>query len=172
MKTDRTESGKLTPEYCAWANMNARCENTNRHDYKHYGGRGISVSDLWRHDYWRFLADMGRRPSAEHSLDRWPNPNGQYGPGNCRWANKIEQARNTRQTRFLTAFGETRPLREWAELKQINHMTLKSRLSFGWSPERALTEHLQTADERRVLVLKCVERQVAKRMEREMSYAL
>ena len=64
-----TLGGKKTPEYVAWGNMIARCYNPRNKRYAAYGGRGITVCAEWRHDFARFLADMGPRP-AEHSLDR------------------------------------------------------------------------------------------------------
>lgn len=151
----KTCTGKLSPEYCAWANMVSRCENQNRSDFKHYGGRGILVSAEWRSSFANFLADMGRRPSALHTLDRFPNNDGNYEPSNTRWATRQEQARNRRSTRMLLAFGKNLPLAEWADAKEINAATLKSRLKQGVSPEVALTRHLQTPSERRAIVSKC-----------------
>jgi hypothetical protein len=75
--------------------MKTRCLNPNTDDFKHYGGRGISICDRWLDSYEAFLADMGRRPSAKHSIDRI-NVDGNYEPGNCRWATASEQRRNQR----------------------------------------------------------------------------
>lgn len=85
-----------TPEYDIWRSMNQRCANPNVRNYDNYGGRGIRVCDRWRHDFTAFLADVGYRPSKHHSLDRYPDKNGNYEPGNVRWALPDEQAKNRR----------------------------------------------------------------------------
>lgn len=74
-----------TPEYRSWSHMLERCYNPNSHAYSRYGGRGITVCDRWRYNYPNFLADMGRRPSLKHSLDRIDNDKNYY-LENCRWA--------------------------------------------------------------------------------------
>lgn len=84
-----------TPEYVAWRAAINRCENKKDKKYPDYGGRGIRVWSGWRGDYMAFLGHVGRRPSADHSLDRIDNSKG-YEPGNVRWATKIEQASNRR----------------------------------------------------------------------------
>lgn len=87
--------------YWIWKAMIARCESTRRRQYHNYGGRGISVCDRWRHGDGRrtgvecFIADMGPKPSPQHSVDRRDN-DGNYEPGNCRWATPLEQTRNRR----------------------------------------------------------------------------
>lgn len=82
-------------EYRAWAGMTSRCTNKNERTYKHYGDRGITVCKRWRESFPAFLKDMGRKPSPELSLDRIDN-DGNYEPGNCRWATAKQQANNKR----------------------------------------------------------------------------
>lgn len=94
--------GKETAEYVAWVNMNTRCHNHNATRFKDWGGRGISVFPAWRHDYQAFLSYVGRRPGDDYSLDRFPNPNGNYEPGNTRWATRREQGLNTRRSKGST----------------------------------------------------------------------
>lgn len=132
-------AGKWTAEYRAWVNMITRCYNPNATRYKNWGGRGITVCDEWRNDYSAFLAAVGRRPSPKHSLDRHPNPDGNYEPGNVRWATSEEQSRNQRRCRLITAFGKTLTLIEWAESTGLYQSALLDRLNSGWPVEKALT---------------------------------
>jgi hypothetical protein len=88
------------PEYNIWLAMKMRCTNPRAPHWHRYGGRGISVCDRWTGDdgFASFLADVGPRPSPDHSIDRFPNNDGNYEPGNVRWATDLEQARNTSRT--------------------------------------------------------------------------
>jgi hypothetical protein len=88
--------------------MNSRCYNSNVPKYSDYGGRGIRVCRRWQNSYANFLADMGRRPSPEHSLDRI-NVNGDYERSNCRWATDLEQANNRRPMAPLSPISGARP---------------------------------------------------------------
>lgn len=81
-----------------WQSMKDRCENPNNQRYRDYGGRGIRVCDRWRDSFENFLSDMGPKLTPQHSLDRWPNNDGHYEPGNCRWATPMEQRANRRDS--------------------------------------------------------------------------
>jgi len=84
-----------SPEHIIWKNMNQRCTNPKRPDYKHYGGRGICICDEWcgENGFQNFIRDMGFKPEENSSLDRIDN-NGNYNKDNCRWVTQIEQKRN------------------------------------------------------------------------------
>jgi len=92
--------GKERPEHYVWRTMLARCTNPNNKQYHHYGGRGIKVCRRWLR-YENFIADMGSRPSDEHSLER-KNTDGDYKPSNCCWATRSEQQKNKTTTRIYT----------------------------------------------------------------------
>lgn len=128
-----------TVEYISYKSMLNRCYNVNDPNYRNYGARGISVCNRWRKSYPNFLADMGRKPSLKHSLDRINN-NGNYKPSNCRWATSVEQNRNQRDNRLLVFNGVTRCVTEWIEELNLPAAAIQNRLRRGWSVERTLTE--------------------------------
>ena len=81
-------------EYTSYQAMKQRCYNPNAKAFKHYGAKGVVVCARWLESFDNFLADMGRRPSIKHSLDRYPVRAGNYEPTNCRWATAKQQGRN------------------------------------------------------------------------------
>jgi len=121
-----THGKSKTAEYGVWRKMRGRCESPSDARHSYYGARGINVCERWK-SFEAFLADMGERPSPLHSLDRI-NVDGNYEPGNCRWATRKEQNRNTRRNVFITFQGEKRIVSEWAEKLGINYQTLCTRL--------------------------------------------
>lgn len=84
-------------EYSSWKNAKHRCFSPKNPEYKNYGERGITMCDRWRRSFANFIADMGEKPSPRHQLDRFPNNDGNYEPGNCRWATPRENLMNTRR---------------------------------------------------------------------------
>jgi hypothetical protein len=132
--------GRNTPEYRSWHSMRDRCLCKTNRAYPDYGGRGITVCARWN-DFAKFIADMGQRPSLEHSIDRIDNDRG-YEPGNCRWATRSQQQRNRRKRPRFTLNGETLTQVEWAERYGIPTRTLGARLHNGMSLHQALTTPL------------------------------
>lgn len=130
--------GQETVEYRTWSRMKDRCTNTNSQSYPHYGGRGIRMCDRWSASFEAFLSDMGRRPGLGYSIDRINN-DGDYEPGNCRWATKSEQNSNYSRNRTLTHDGRTQLLAEWAREVGIDARTIAARLDVaGWPVAEAL----------------------------------
>lgn len=116
--------------------MRQRCQNPNHDAYYRYGGIGISVSIEWD-TFDGFKRDMGERPSLDHSLDRISNT-GNYEPGNCRWATRVEQGNNRKTSLFLTFEGKTQSVQIWARESGISHALLLYRLNAAWDIESAL----------------------------------
>lgn len=125
------------PEFAAWNTMHERCKNPKHNRYHCYGGRGITVCPEWS-DFARFIADMGRRPSPNHSIDRINNDLG-YSRENCRWSTRKEQARNMSRNHWLTFEGQTLTMVEWAERMSLPYKCLKHRIYAGWNVGDALT---------------------------------
>jgi hypothetical protein len=117
--------------------MRERCLVPTHKDYAGWGGRGVTVCERWAGSFEAFFADMGERPSGT-TLDRYPNRDGNYEPGNCRWATAKQQQTNRRNTRLFTIDGVTRCMSDWAALHGIGNTTVHYRLSKGMSIEEAL----------------------------------
>ena len=135
----RRDDGRNSPEYRTWCNMRSRCKSHPR-----YTKRGIKVCERWQGSdgFVNFLKDMGEKPSEEYSIDRINN-DGDYEPGNCRWATLVEQARNKTSNSSFTYRGEIKTAADLSEENNIPYNTLLSRLSRGWSVERAIEGPIQ-----------------------------
>lgn len=92
-----THGKSRTRTHRSWCDMIQRCTNPKRNHYEAYGGAGIVVCERWRGSFAAFLSDMGERPEGT-SIDRFPDRDGNYEPGNCRWATPVEQAHNKDST--------------------------------------------------------------------------
>ena len=101
------------PLYGIWQAMKRRCNNPNCKAYQWYGARGIKVCSEWQ-TFQGFLAGVGERPTPKHQLDRHPDKNGNYEPGNVRWATSQQQQSNKRNNVLLTWQGKTQTATEWA----------------------------------------------------------
>lgn len=133
----KTHGQSYGPEYQAWKGIKRRCLNAKAKNYHHYGGRGITVCDAWRDSFAAFFAYVGPRPSPKHSIDRYPDNNGNYEPGNVRWATQSQQCRNTRANRQVEYRGERMPLVALAERTGIEFNTLKNRIA-SWGVGEAV----------------------------------
>ena len=131
---DHGLSGTLV--YRCWSSMQNRCNNPASADWPRYGGRGIKVCQEWN-DLHQFLIDMGHPPEGM-TIERIDN-DGNYEPGNCRWATRAEQNDNTCRNAFVTWQGRTQTIKEWAKELDMEPRRISERLKRGWSVERALT---------------------------------
>ncbi len=134
---------KMRRLFNIWSGVKARCNNRNNRRYADYGGRGIRVCARWMKSFELFFADVGLPPSERHQLDRFPNNNGDYEPGNIRWASASENGLNKRNTRRLKFRGKSQPLAVWAKLFALSPDLVRARLKNGWSVSRALTTPLR-----------------------------
>jgi len=138
-KRNTVHGGCRTPLYVCWRNMRSRCESPGSDDFHRYGARGISVCSEW-HDFGTFRSwamDSGYRPSL--TLER-KRVNEGYCPDNCTWADRTQQARNRRSSRFIEHDGKRLTLIEWAHKTGIGQSTINFRLKSGWSVTDALTK--------------------------------
>lgn len=133
--------GEKRKEFIAWERMRDRCHNKNYHSYHRYGGKGITVCERWKGEggFLRFLEDVGRAPSAQHSIDRFPNRNGNYEPGNVRWATPKEQSENKDNTKFLEYMGERLTTSDWATRVGLSAKVIRNRIAYGWPVDKILT---------------------------------
>jgi hypothetical protein len=128
--------------------MKGRCLNSHDKKYSYYGGRGIRVCKEWLSEggFDRFYSYIGDPPSLRHSIDRI-NVNGDYEPGNIRWATDTQQARNTRRNRYITHNGETLCVSGWADRFGISSKVLSSRINKqGWDFVKAISKSVRPCE--------------------------
>lgn len=135
-------TGARTREYKAWQAMKKRCLYPKAVNYADYGGRGIRVHEPWINSFEQFLEDMGPAPTQEYSIDRI-NPDGHYEPGNTRWASRLEQANNKRNSRFITYRGETMTLAQWSSRFGLNSSTLSDGIKRWGTMEEYMQSRLR-----------------------------
>lgn len=122
--------------YATWSSMFARCYNPKSPSYSDYGGRGIKICNRW-HKFENFLADMGERPRGT-SIDRWPDKNGNYEPGNCRWATQTQQMYNTRRAHEIEIGDARATTADLAAASGVSIGRVRYRISRGMPPEKAM----------------------------------
>jgi hypothetical protein len=136
-----THGMSKTREYRIWQGMISRCENPNATEYHSYGAMGIAVCERWRNSFLMFYEDMGPAPTPKHTIDRFPNKGGNYGPDNCRWATMKEQNNNRKSNYLITYNGKTQSIMMWCEeLKIASPTTVYLRIwARKWDPIAAIT---------------------------------
>ncbi len=108
-----------TSEHSIWHTMRKRCNDASHPSFKNHGAKGIKVCERWQKSFENFYADMGRRPSKKHSLDRINN-DGDYTPENCRWATASMQGRNTSRNKMVEIDGVSFCVADWCDLMGID----------------------------------------------------
>lgn len=132
-----TSYGEMRSEYRAWAAIKARCHVPTSAGYYKYGAKGISVCDRWRDSFENFIADMGVKPSPQHSIDRI-DPRGNYEASNCRWATVQVQSRNKTNVAMLTFYGMTKSVPDWADISLVPCAVINNRLRRGYPAKMAV----------------------------------
>lgn len=125
-------------EYNIWITMKLRCIKPTDKDYPNYGGRGIGVSDSWRHSFEAFLNDIGPQPFPDATLERL-DVNGNYEAGNVTWIPRSEQKWNKQERpTSLTIDGAERTYRDWSKETGVSILTIKNRMKAGWTAKEAV----------------------------------
>lgn len=145
---------KVTKEQRTLRRMIDRCHDDSHPRYPWYGARGISVCAEWRDPvtgFSAFLAHAGRAPSPAHTIDRIEN-DGDYEPGNVRWATWLEQAQNRRTSQYLTHCNQTLTIAEWARKKGMDRRILWKRINlFDWPVAKAIETPVAARKKRQIL---------------------
>ncbi len=114
------------PEYRTWQSMKERCLKPYATSYGRYGAIGVKVCERWVNSFQSFFDDMGSKPSPKHSIDRWPEKNGNYEKSNCRWATSFEQQNNTRKNNLIVIDGICMSVSQWSRKLGISrHLVVK-----------------------------------------------
>lgn len=120
--------GKSTRAYRAWRGIISRCFYPTDINWKRYGAKGITVHPEWRHSFELFLEHIGPPPTEKHTIDRYPDKNGNYVPGNVRWATQMEQMNNVNKNRWVTFNGKLLTISQLAREVGIAARTLHYRI--------------------------------------------
>lgn len=123
-------------EYQSWTSMRERCTDPKHKNFKHYGGRGITIDPRWN-EFKNFMLDMGRKPDPKFTIER-EDVNGNYEPKNCRWISRKDQSRNKRNSVFVTYNGKRMLLIDLVEELGLSRNNVYQRLKLGWTLAQAL----------------------------------
>lgn len=144
---------KVSRLNCIYNDMKKRCYKPYCKAYKHYGARGISVCEEWMNTERVVIAYRNNATKGYLAFKKWALENGYadnlsldridnnkgYSPENCRWATSKEQANNTRHNHLITYNGETKTMQQWCDIYNLKKTTVRNRLKYGWSVEKAIT---------------------------------
>jgi hypothetical protein len=133
--------------YGIWQSMMTRCYNKNRRSYKDYGGKGIVVCDRWQ-DFNNFKDDTREGYSDELTLDRFPDRHGNYEPGNTRWADMYQQAKNKDRTKLYLFSGEMLCVPEISKITGVTAFSIYGKLAYGYSIEDAAKPKITSSSRR------------------------
>lgn len=131
----KTHGMRKTPEYGAWRAMINRCADKSHKNWANYGGKGVYVCADWVSSFEAFYLHIGPRPTPSHSLDRIDN-DGNYEPGNVRWATRKEQNNNKSTNRIIIFNGEHITVANFSELINLPYEVVYYRAKRGWSAEK------------------------------------
>lgn len=130
--------GKKSPEYSSWSSARNRCHNPKDKAWKYYGERGVAMCEEWRNDFRSFLAYIGLRPAGT-TLDRYPDADGNYQPGNVRWATSSQQQNNRRKpSNQISILGTRITVVDASKKYRVSQQLIRQRITAGWLPERAV----------------------------------
>lgn len=138
-----------TAEYRCWLAIKSRCLNPKCDSYARYGAIGVRICARWRNSFENFFADVGRRPSPKHSIDRFPNRNGHYTPTNVRWATVLQQQNNRRNTIFVKVSGKRVSLADACRILGMTRNVVWMRIDRGMTPQRAISKPMRKYGEKR-----------------------
>lgn len=133
------KQGARSPEYRCWIDIKSRCQNPSHKMYPYYGGRGIKICVQWQNSFETFFSVVGPRPTPLHTIDRFPDNDGNYEPGNVRWATRQQQIDNRRTTRIVIVDGQNMSLTQACANLNVSRKMVSARLERGWPAAKALS---------------------------------
>lgn len=147
VEDDASLSGNRSkhPLYGIWTGMMRRCFRLSEPNYHRYGGRGITVCERWK-DFANFVVDMGPRPTKAHSIDRYPDNDGNYEPSNCRWATHAEQRANQAYHQFVLHEGRAVTMSDYRVIAGLSTKAIFAGFKDGSIPECCKRGHLFTLE--------------------------